>query len=303
MAKKSRSAKHHTRSADEVGPRQPCPCGSGRRYKHCHGRPGGAPGRTSRARSRACPASATGSHCGSSSGCHRAVDAARRSRLTARRPAEVTVATLLPRLRRPSSGDRLDLDRPQVDAPRRPQPRLRPDPRLALDGGAGRDRRTSPCRRRSPPAGRGGPGRDFDVTVHEGSTSGSPGRRGRPTDGAQPPWSSSTASIDPTARLSSVDAAYWTVGRTKEYLRWVHAARRGPSALTAFARLHAAGADASGPARGWSDVSGTRAAGAGLGPARRHRRRGVGGARAEFAPGSRDALAQRAAVRGGARRP
>ncbi len=27
----------------EVGPRQPCPCGSGRRYKACHGRPGGAP--------------------------------------------------------------------------------------------------------------------------------------------------------------------------------------------------------------------------------------------------------------------
>jgi hypothetical protein len=26
-----------------VSPRQPCPCGSGRRYKACHGRPGGAP--------------------------------------------------------------------------------------------------------------------------------------------------------------------------------------------------------------------------------------------------------------------
>lgn len=29
-------------SAGEVGPRQPCPCGSGKRYKACHGAPGGA---------------------------------------------------------------------------------------------------------------------------------------------------------------------------------------------------------------------------------------------------------------------
>ena len=34
----------------EVGPRQPCPCGSGKRYKACHGAPGGAAGCTSAAR-------------------------------------------------------------------------------------------------------------------------------------------------------------------------------------------------------------------------------------------------------------
>ena len=43
MAKKSRN---RTPSADaapgEVGPRQPCPCGSGKRYKACHGAAGGA---------------------------------------------------------------------------------------------------------------------------------------------------------------------------------------------------------------------------------------------------------------------
>src|SRR5689334_15714679 len=27
----------------EVGPRQPCPCGSGRKYKSCHGSPSGPP--------------------------------------------------------------------------------------------------------------------------------------------------------------------------------------------------------------------------------------------------------------------
>lgn len=47
MGKKSRSRQSPaTPTVDvdaPVGPRQPCPCGSGRRYKHCHGRPGGAP--------------------------------------------------------------------------------------------------------------------------------------------------------------------------------------------------------------------------------------------------------------------
>ncbi|MDZ5619575.1 DUF5926 family protein [Nocardioides sp. HM23] len=43
MAKKNRAK---TRAAEstapgEVGPRQPCPCGSGKRYKACHGAPGG----------------------------------------------------------------------------------------------------------------------------------------------------------------------------------------------------------------------------------------------------------------------
>ncbi|WP_232678406.1 DUF5926 family protein [Nocardioides sp. R-C-SC26] len=49
MAKKSRvknraqaAASGTAAGAGEVGPRQPCPCGSGRRYKACHGAPGGA---------------------------------------------------------------------------------------------------------------------------------------------------------------------------------------------------------------------------------------------------------------------
>ena len=48
MGKKSRVKQRATAASTtpgdaDVGPRQPCPCGSGRRYKHCHGRPGGAP--------------------------------------------------------------------------------------------------------------------------------------------------------------------------------------------------------------------------------------------------------------------
>ena len=43
MAKKSRKSTRSTPPrAGEVGPRQPCPCGSGKRYKACHGAEGGA---------------------------------------------------------------------------------------------------------------------------------------------------------------------------------------------------------------------------------------------------------------------
>src|SRR3954453_15025557 len=43
MAKKSRT-KARARATDEggIGPREPCPCGSGKRYKACHGSAGGA---------------------------------------------------------------------------------------------------------------------------------------------------------------------------------------------------------------------------------------------------------------------
>lgn len=41
MAKRT-ATRDRTRSADQPGPRQPCPCGSGKRYKACHGAAGGA---------------------------------------------------------------------------------------------------------------------------------------------------------------------------------------------------------------------------------------------------------------------
>ncbi|MGN6132201.1 MAG: DUF5926 family protein, partial [Nocardioidaceae bacterium] len=46
----------------------------------------------------------------------------------------------------------------------------------------------------------------------------------------------------PTARLASVEAAYWTDAGTKEHLRWVMPQPEGPL-LDALARLHAAGKD------------------------------------------------------------
>lgn len=48
------------------------------------------------------------------------------------------------------------------------------------------------------------------------------------------------ASVQPTRRLESVPAAYWTSVDTKEHLRWV-LPHDEEAALTALARLHAAG--------------------------------------------------------------
>ncbi len=54
------------------------------------------------------------------------------------------------------------------------------------------------------------------------------------------------AAVDPTRRLTSVEAAYWTSVGTKEHLRWVQP-HDEEELLTALARLHAAGADDLGP--------------------------------------------------------
>ena len=50
------------------------------------------------------------------------------------------------------------------------------------------------------------------------------------------------SSIDPTRRLDSVEAAYWTSVGTKEHLRWVMPYDE-EALLTALARLHAADGD------------------------------------------------------------
>jgi Family of unknown function (DUF5926)/SEC-C motif len=51
------------------------------------------------------------------------------------------------------------------------------------------------------------------------------------------------ASVQPTRRLTSVDAAYWTSVPGREHLRWV-LPHEEEAALSALARLHVAGTDA-----------------------------------------------------------
>ena len=60
--------------------------------------------------------------------------------------------------------------------------------------------------------------------------------------GAAASLEQANAAVAPTARLTSVEAAYWTDVGSKEHLRWVLGDDED-TALTALARLHAAGKD------------------------------------------------------------
>ncbi len=99
MGKKSRSAggvalAEPSAPIPVVGAREPCPCGSGRRYKACHGRlPAGARRSSScPVRSRACPARPTGSRCARSCRPPRPSSAPPRPM----GPASVIASTVLP---------------------------------------------------------------------------------------------------------------------------------------------------------------------------------------------------------------
>ena len=73
------------------------------------------------------------------------------------------------------------------------------------------------------------------------SAGGSPTSTTRPRT-SQAALEQADASASPSARLSRVDAAYWTDVATKEHLRWVLPEPEA-AALDALARLHAAGRD------------------------------------------------------------
>ncbi|TDC63089.1 DUF5926 family protein [Streptomyces hainanensis] len=229
-----------------VGAREPCPCGSGRRYKACHGRAAaqaatelvrrpfeGLPGECDWVALRELVPAAT-------------VPLTLREGLPADVPS-VTLATVLPMawpaLRRSDGAVLLavqndtatgDLSRDLADvlaraltaAPGAPVPASRPDvagPRLQdlLD-----------------------PEAPFVPEVHEGFEFW--------LDDASQATGEVTASLEranaaatPTARLSGVTAAYWCETPEKNHLRWVmpHAE---DALLDGLARLHAAGASSLG---------------------------------------------------------
>ncbi|MBA2698423.1 MAG: SEC-C domain-containing protein [Nocardioidaceae bacterium] len=247
MAKKSRKAGITSAGPDEVGPRQPCPCGSGRRYKACHGGADSAPPYVVR------------SFEGLPQECDwialREFVPAALAPVTLRRDAydgaaegrSVSVATLLPGLVPAMARENsevwlaLQVTHQSGDASRDLAEALRLG--LAAEPGTSVVMPTLP-----------GPGlrlqevvdaaSSLDVTVLEGfdfwfedvdevdgSVAGT--------------LEQLNASIDPTRRLRSVDAAYWTSVGTKEHVRWVMP-HEEDAMLTALARLHAAGADSLG---------------------------------------------------------
>jgi len=241
MAKRSRSKSRQQpreRAEGEVGPRQPCPCGSGRRYKACHGAPGGAaPVFVSR------PFEGLPSECD--------VVALRELVPAATAPLplggehadrDVTLVTLLPgaapamvrengavwlalQVQHHFGNPARDLGAVLTAALAEDEPGV---VGLTDDPGEG------PRLQDLVAADR------LDVTVHEGfdfwvaDVPDAPDLAGA--------LEQANASVHPTVKLTGVPAAYWTDVGTKEHLRWVMPEPE-ERLLDALARLHAAGDD------------------------------------------------------------
>lgn len=227
--------------AAEVGPRQPCPCGSGRRYKHCHGRPGGAPApyvaRTFEGLPGECDWVALREFVPTATARLSLRDGAQSDR-------EVTVATLLP-LATPafvrmdgSVWIGLQVHANHGDVSRD----LAHTVELALDAEPGSQIALDDA----PPPGPRlqdlvDPAAAFDVTVHEGFdfwVADVDDPEGELAAAVQ----SANDAAAPSHRLTSVDAAYWTRIGGREFVRWVLPYDEN-EVLDGFARLHAAGAD------------------------------------------------------------
>ncbi|HET8560314.1 MAG TPA: DUF5926 family protein [Marmoricola sp.] len=243
MGKRSRhKARSAETSAGEVGPRQPCPCGSGRRYKACHGSAAGAPPFHSRPfeglrgecdvvalREFVPAATATMTLAGAAS----AADPAR----------QVLVASLLPgaapALVRADGAIWLGLQvRHAYGDPSRDLAAVlekalvaEPQTMVGLTEPPGDGPRLQDLVTDAP----------LEVTVHEGFDYWLAGLED-PDGSMAAALEQANAAVAPTRRLASVEAAYWTEIGNREYLRWVLPEGEDPL-LDALARLHHAGED------------------------------------------------------------
>jgi hypothetical protein len=238
MAKKSRTkARDHAPAETDgaVGPRQPCPCGSGKRYKACHGASGGADVYVAR------PFEGLPGECDIIA--LRELVPAATAPLTIKGHEDRTVrlCTLLPgavpAMSRDSGEVWLGLQvQHQFGDPSRDLAAVLEAALAAEPGVVGLT---------TPP----GPGHrlqdlvtdeTLDVTVHDGfdywvsdldDSDELAGALEQANDAATP-----------TSRLGSVEAAYWTHVGTKEHLRWVMPEPED-ALLDALARLHESGDD------------------------------------------------------------
>jgi hypothetical protein len=242
MAKKSRTKHRQQQSASraegDVGPRQPCPCGSGRRYKNCHGSADGAPAYVAR------PFAGLPSECDLVA-LRELVPAATAPLAVKDTDRTVTLCTLLP-MAAPAmvrdSGEvwlGLQVQHQFGDPSRDLAAVLTHALTVADEGGTGIVGLTD-----APGAG---PrlqdlvtGTSLDITVHDGFGFWVADAEDDPATAAA--LEQANAAASPSARLASVEAAYWTDVGTKEHLRWVMPEPEGPL-LNALARLHAAGRD------------------------------------------------------------
>ncbi len=235
MAKKSRKQRQPAETAEgAVGPRQPCPCGSGLRYKNCHGSAGG-PRLVKR------PFEGLAGEADVIA-MRELVPAATATLTLLEGDREVRLATLLPMaapaMVRESGAIWLGLQvQHSYGDPAR-------DLGAVLEAALATEEPGIVGLTSAP-----GPGKrlqdlvsntTLDVTVHEGFAYWIDDvERDAAMEAA---LEQANEAAMPTERLASVDSAYWTNVGTKEHLRWVMAEDED-TLLDALARLRAAGKD------------------------------------------------------------
>lgn len=240
MAKRNRSIRRESTTATDVGPRQPCPCGSGRRYKACHGAPGGgADVFVSR------PFEGLPSECDLVALRELVPAATAPITVTGAEDRTVTLCSLLPMAAPAMSRDSgevwlgLQVQHHYGD----PSRDLAAVLLKALDAEPGIIGLTE--------APGDGPrlqdlltSTSLDVTVHDGFDFWIGDVED--TTGMESALEQANQAATPTARLTSVEAAYWTNVGAKEHLRWVMPEPED-ALLDALARLHASGEDVIAP--------------------------------------------------------
>lgn len=261
MAKKrpqTKAAKPQIESGEipVVGAREPCPCGSGRRYKACHGRAAahavtelvqrpfeGLPGECDWVALRELVPAAT-------------VELTLKGGLPEGVPS-VTLATVLPMawpaLRRDDGSVLLglqndtssgDLSRDLADTLRRALS-AEPGTPVAAERVPADGPRLQDLLDESAP---------FEPVVHSGFEFWVPDSAENATPEVAASLERANAAAIPTVKLSAADAAYWCETPEKNHLRWVMP-HPEEQLLDALARLHAAGTSSSARARGWSAPS------------------------------------------------
>ncbi|MEP9362845.1 DUF5926 family protein [Nocardioides sp. CN2-186] len=239
MAKKSRTKSRDQESTPgEVGPRQPCPCGSGKRYKACHGAAGGAPsvyvGRPFEGMPSECDVVAM-----------RELVPAATTQLTLKDHPDrfVQLCSLLP-----MAAPAMVRDSGQIWLGLQVQHNFGDPARdlgavlsLALDAEPGIIGLTDP-------PGEGPKLQDLisdeslSIAVHEGFDFWIADVDSDDRAGLAAALDQANSAASPSARLTTVEAAYWTNVGPKEHLRWVMPEPED-ELLDALARLHAAGQD------------------------------------------------------------
>lgn len=241
MGKRSRvkARTEATAAAGEVGPRQPCPCGSGRRYKACHGSAAGPVptyvGRPFEGFAGECDLIALREIVPAATAPLKLVDGVG--------DRDVVLCSLLPMaspaLVRQDGTIWLGLQvqhnfgDPSRDLAAVLERALEAEPGsvVGLTDAPGEGKRLQDLVVDQP----------LEVTVHEGfdfwiaDVEDESGAMKASLERAN-------AAAHPTARLASVDAAYWTDVGTKEHLRWVMP-QDEEVLLSALARLHVSGKD------------------------------------------------------------